>query len=75
MNSDAGVQEEGEERPSLAAVVHHPLFSHGMCRWTGCEEAGFSSVLSFKHHLAHDHVLDEKSTAQTRVQVRCYDDN
>ena len=49
--------------------VSHPLFSHGMCRWTGCELAGFKNLDSFKDHLSKDHVLDERSTAQTRVQV------
>ena len=47
----------------------HPLFSHGMCRWTGCELAGFKNLEAFKDHLTRDHVLDERSTAQTRVQV------
>ena len=51
-------------------VLSHPLFSHGMCRWTGCELAGFKNIESFKEHLSRDHVLDERSTAQTRVQVR-----
>ena len=50
-------------------VSSHPLFSHGMCRWTGCELAGFKNLESFKDHLSQDHVLDERSTAQTRVQV------
>ena len=50
------------------SVLEHPLFSHGLCRWTGCE-AAFDSVKAFTLHLARDHVLDERSTAQTRVQV------
>ena len=50
-------------------TISHPLFSHGMCRWTGCELAGFKNLESFKDHLSKDHVLDERSTAQTRVQV------
>ena len=40
-----------------------------MCRWTGCELAGFKDLESFKDHLKSDHVIDERSTAQTRVQV------
>ena len=48
----------------------HPLFSHGMCRWTGCEIGGFKTLDSFREHLTKDHILDERSTAQTRVQVR-----
>ena len=49
--------------------VSHPLFSHGICQWTGCEQ-GFDSVDMFKDHLQDEHVLDERSTAQTRVQVQ-----
>ena len=56
------------------SVLEHPLFSHGVCRWTGCE-AAFDSLKAFTLHLARDHVLDERSTAQTRVQVsRNYND-
>ena len=50
-------------------VSTHPLFSHGQCRWTGCELADFKTLQAFKEHLSRDHVLDERSTAQTRVQV------
>ena len=53
-----------------AGLSTHPLFSHGQCRWTGCELAGFKTLQAFKEHLSHDHILDERSTAQTRVQVR-----
>ena len=63
-------KEESTERTSIEdAETSHPLFSHGMCRWTGCELAGFKDLESFKDHLKSDHVLDERSTAQTRVQV------
>ena len=47
----------------------HPLFIHGMCRWTSCELGGFKTIESFREHLSRDHILDERSTAQTRVQV------
>ena len=47
----------------------HPLFIHGMCRWTSCELVGFKTIESFREHLSRDHILDERSTAQTRVQV------
>ena len=46
----------------------HPLYSRGVCTWAGCETScdTFSAFIS---HLNKDHVLDERSTAQTRVQV------
>ena len=49
----------------------HPLLSHGSCLWPGCSQrfgsAGF--VQDFRDHLDHEHALDERSTAQLRVQV------
>ena len=62
--SDNGNCDTSDGRP-----MSHPLFSHGMCRWTGCEAAGFKTIPAFREHLARDHVLDERSMAQTRVQV------
>lgn len=64
--------EKGKSNRIEESASSHPLFSHGMCRWTGCELAGFKTLHSFKQHLSLDHVLDERSTAQTRVQVRTY---
>lgn len=46
----------------------HPLFSRGVCTWAGCE-TNCDTYSSFIAHLNRDHVLDERSTAQTRVQV------
>ena len=48
---------------------HHPLFHHGACQWPGCE-AHFSDVVSFLKHVGTEHVLDDKSTAQARVQMQ-----
>ena len=47
----------------------HPLFSHGSCKWTGCE-AQCSDIASFLKHITTEHVLDDKSTAQARVQMQ-----
>ncbi|CAB4057735.1 FOXP1 [Lepeophtheirus salmonis] len=47
----------------------HPLFSHGICRWTGCEMI-FESFEDFISHLNSEHVISDRSTAQTRVQVQ-----
>ena len=43
--------------------------SHGSCLWAGCE-ARCPSLEEFHRHLARSHVLDDKSTAQTKVQIQ-----
>ena len=47
----------------------HPLFSNGVCKWTGCE-AHCADIGQFLKHVTTAHVLDDKSTAQTRVQMQ-----
>ena len=47
----------------------HPLFSNGVCKWTGCE-AHCADIGLFLKHVTTAHVLDDKSTAQTRVQMQ-----
>lgn len=45
------------------------LYSHGHCAWPGCETA-LPDMSSFYRHLNRQHLLDDKSTAQTRVQMQ-----
>ena len=40
-----------------------------MCKWTGCE-AHCADIGQFLKHVTTAHVLDDKSTAQTRVQMQ-----
>ncbi|XP_024125786.1 forkhead box protein P1-B isoform X2 [Oryzias melastigma] len=47
----------------------HPLYGHGVCKWPGCE-AVFEDFQSFLKHLNHEHALDDRSTAQCRVQMQ-----
>ncbi|XP_055690442.1 forkhead box protein P2 isoform X2 [Lutzomyia longipalpis] len=47
----------------------HPLFGHGMCKWPGCEVI-FDDLLTFTKHLNSEHCLDDRSTAQVRVQMQ-----
>uniref|UniRef100_A0A4W4EZ78 Fork-head domain-containing protein n=1 Tax=Electrophorus electricus TaxID=8005 RepID=A0A4W4EZ78_ELEEL len=47
----------------------HPLYSHGVCKWPGCE-AVLGDFQSFLKHLNSEHALDDKSTAQCRVQMQ-----
>ncbi|XP_059090795.1 forkhead box protein P4-like isoform X2 [Tigriopus californicus] len=57
------------DQPKREPQGSHPLYSHGICRWTGCETP-FPSFKEFKMHIDKDHVLSDRSTAQTRVQVQ-----
>ncbi|XKL65511.1 hypothetical protein PGB90_008931 [Kerria lacca] len=43
--------------------------SHGVCRWPSCETV-CEDYQSFLKHLNTDHSLDDRSTAQTRVQAQ-----
>ena len=61
------VQErEGEREVSSPA---HPLYSHGVCKWAGCD-THCDSFPAFLSHLNRSHVLDDRSTAQTKVQIQ-----
>nr|XP_040579400.1 forkhead box protein P2-like isoform X3 [Lepeophtheirus salmonis] len=52
-----------------AVSQQHPLFSHGTCRWTGCDTQ-CEDLSTFLKHISSDHILDDKSTAQARVQMQ-----
>ncbi|KAF5901548.1 forkhead box protein P1-B-like isoform X1, partial [Clarias magur] len=54
---------------SQEAQSNHPLYSHGVCKWPGCE-AVLGDFQSFLKHLNSEHALDDKSTAQCRVQMQ-----
>lgn len=47
----------------------HPLYGNGMCKWPGCETV-FGDFKAFLKHLNSEHTLDDKSTAQCRVQMQ-----
>ncbi|XP_022242990.1 forkhead box protein P1-like isoform X2 [Limulus polyphemus] len=47
----------------------HPLFGHGVCKWPGCETV-CEDQQSFILHLNKEHHLDDRSTAQARVQMQ-----
>ncbi|XP_027002424.1 forkhead box protein P1-B isoform X7 [Tachysurus fulvidraco] len=61
------------KRESSAPDEHthhsHPLYAHGVCKWPGCE-AVFDDFQSFLKHLNNEHALDDRSTAQCRVQMQ-----
>ncbi|XP_044129261.1 forkhead box protein P4 isoform X3 [Bufo gargarizans] len=47
----------------------HLLYGHGECRWPGCE-ALCEDMGQFIKHLNTEHALDDRSTAQCRVQMQ-----
>ncbi|XP_041446820.1 forkhead box protein P1-like isoform X7 [Xenopus laevis] len=48
---------------------NHSLYGHGVCKWPGCE-AICDDFPSFLKHLNNEHALDDRSTAQCRVQMQ-----
>uniref|UniRef100_A0A672J4K0 Forkhead box protein P1-B-like n=1 Tax=Salarias fasciatus TaxID=181472 RepID=A0A672J4K0_SALFA len=59
---DSGPAEESTQNS-------HPLYGNGMCKWPGCETV-FGDFQAFLKHLNSEHTLDDKSTAQCRVQMQ-----
>ena len=47
---------------------NHPLYTRGVCSWAGCETS-CDTYAAFISHLNREHILNERSTAQTRVQA------
>ncbi|KAM4023269.1 forkhead box protein P1 isoform 2-T3 [Anomaloglossus baeobatrachus] len=50
-------------------MQNHPLYGHGVCKWPGCE-CVCEDFPSFLKHLNSEHALDDRSTAQCRVQMQ-----
>ncbi|XP_022246577.1 forkhead box protein P1-like isoform X2 [Limulus polyphemus] len=48
---------------------NHALYGHGVCKWPGCE-AAYDDYQEFLKHLNSEHQLDDRSTAQARVQLQ-----
>ncbi len=55
--------ETGEQSPT------NPLYQHGVCTWPSCETV-CDNYLAFAQHLGSVHQLDDRSTAQCRVQMQ-----
>ncbi|XP_048123467.1 forkhead box protein P2 isoform X2 [Alosa alosa] len=47
----------------------HCLYGHGVCKWPGCESV-CEDFGQFLKHLNSEHALDDRSTAQCRVQMQ-----
>ncbi|XP_049825546.1 forkhead box protein P1 isoform X3 [Aethina tumida] len=57
-----------QERTTTPDSVHH-LYGHGVCKWPGCETR-CDDLQTFIKHLNTEHTLDDRSTAQARVQMQ-----
>ncbi|XP_029909372.1 forkhead box protein P2-like [Myripristis murdjan] len=47
----------------------HALYGHGVCNWPGCESV-CENFSQFIKHIGSEHTLDDRSTAQCRVQMQ-----
>ncbi|XP_068459531.1 forkhead box protein P2-like isoform X2 [Clinocottus analis] len=47
----------------------HSLYAHGVCNWPGCESS-CDNFSQFIKHIGSEHTLDDRSTAQCRVQMQ-----
>jgi hypothetical protein len=64
-------QQHQQHSPPLAAAAaeSNKLYSHGHCSWPGCDTSCLDAS-AFQRHLNLAHMLDDKATAQTRVQMQ-----
>ena len=54
---------------TTSPTIISKLLSHGRCNWPGCD-ATIDDDKDLQRHLLAGHPLDEKATAQTRVQLQ-----
>ncbi|XP_055788963.1 forkhead box protein P2-like [Salvelinus fontinalis] len=50
-------------------TITHSLYGYGVCIWPGCETV-CENASQFIKHLSIEHMLDERSTDQCRVQMQ-----
>ncbi|XP_035218324.1 forkhead box protein P2-like, partial [Stegodyphus dumicola] len=58
-----------EDQRGCVSPPSHALYGHGVCKWPGCETV-CDDFQAFKKHLNLEHQLDDRSTAQARVQMQ-----
>uniref|UniRef100_A0AAQ4RZ83 Forkhead box P4 n=1 Tax=Gasterosteus aculeatus aculeatus TaxID=481459 RepID=A0AAQ4RZ83_GASAC len=72
VNGQSHTPKRDSRRRSSSHEEHassHPLYGHGECKWPGCE-ALCEDMGQFIKHLNNEHALDDRSTAQCRVQMQ-----
>uniref|UniRef100_A0A3B4A5B4 Fork-head domain-containing protein n=1 Tax=Periophthalmus magnuspinnatus TaxID=409849 RepID=A0A3B4A5B4_9GOBI len=68
-NSRSSVHSSSSGSQDEHTQASHALYGNGMCKWPGCETV-FGDFNAFLKHLNSEHTLDDKSTAQCRVQMQ-----
>ncbi|XP_019760422.1 forkhead box protein P1 isoform X3 [Dendroctonus ponderosae] len=69
ISREDSISEEKYVRTTTPDRVHHHLYGHGVCKWPGCETI-CDDIHAFIKHLNTEHTLDDRSTAQARVQMQ-----
>ncbi|XP_043940367.1 forkhead box protein P2 isoform X3 [Protopterus annectens] len=70
MNGQASVLNTRRDSSSHEETgTSHTLYGHGVCKWPGCESI-CEDFGQFLKHLNNEHALDDRSTAQCRVQMQ-----
>ncbi|XP_064633900.1 forkhead box protein P1-B-like isoform X3 [Lineus longissimus] len=52
-----------------SASTQNTLYGHGVCKWPGCDTP-CDDYADFMKHMNNEHTLDDRSTAQARVQMQ-----
>ncbi|CAG9771704.1 unnamed protein product [Ceutorhynchus assimilis] len=69
LSIQSSITEEKFGRAVTPARNHHLLYVHGVCKWSGCETS-CDDIQAFIKHLNTEHTLDDRSTAQARLQMQ-----
>ncbi|XP_054631832.1 forkhead box protein P2-like [Dunckerocampus dactyliophorus] len=68
--SDLQSSSSGRTRCTRADLtIADVLYGHGVCNWPGCDSV-CDNVRQFEKHMSCEHTLDDRSTAQCRVQMQ-----
>merc|ERR1711892_1119767 len=68
-NSTPVKRENGDHKMEEVDKENDLLYNNGQCKWPGCDQQCGSQIL-WKSHMMHEHGLNDKSTAQARVQMQ-----
>ncbi|XP_047660104.1 forkhead box protein P2 isoform X1 [Tachysurus fulvidraco] len=68
-SSVINTRRESSLHEETGALHSHSLYGHGVCKWPGCESI-CEDFGQFLKHLNSEHALDDRSTAQCRVQMQ-----
>lgn len=74
-NNHSNPDEDSQQKKQQQAIKAEPevdyksaLFSNGSCKWPLCDQP-MPDYRSFLQHLSNEHQLDDRSTAQARIQL------